>query len=541
MPGFDPNQFLADTAPAPSAGGFDPDKFLADTHAPVQAKAPPAAGENPHELVPFLKNTWQGVKNAADEFSSKPLPTIAYDHLVQPAVDTYQGAREKGEDPVNAGLSAAQTATGNAADTAKGFVTPELMPVEAYFRSRQNGNSAEDALKDARNVGLLVFGPKGVAKAVGTAGDMIGKAALKEAGVTPEQVARYKADPEAVNAAKPLVDQTKDFLDSVDTTRKGLSQASTASYDTLKGLGTTMKPEELTTPLSNAIEHIQKIGAYGPDRRSAIAYLNGLANDVTTDAGGSPLNLVSWDKGKNLIGVLDSKMESLPPGTDPQVLKAFGDARKSIDGYLKQTSPEYAQQMGKLAQDTQTYGHLADKFRTDTGAMNTLKRVQTGKDPFAADALGAYDQQFGTNFSEDLQNSAAKQAFDKRTTNGSRKAKIGAGTGGAIGATVGGLTFGTDGAVVGGHIGAAFGGVAGGLADQYGGAAVKAALDAGIKVNKLTGTKYAGVVLKAAQESPQRAAVVHYMLNSTDPAYQTLMRAADDQDDSTPAKHQPAE
>lgn len=533
------------------------------TQAQSQTSAP--APQNSHDFVPFLKNTAQGIKSAADEFSSQPLPTIAYNHLVKPAVDAYQTARAGGANPINAGLDAAAAGTGAAAETAKSFVTPQMIPVEAYFRSRQNGNSAEDALKDARNVATLVWGPAAAAKVAGTATDLAGKVALKEAGVTPAQVATYRANPEAVNAAKPLFDQTKSFLSDIDDTSSDLSDSSSAAFKLLKDAGTA-DPANFSGPIRAEAQRLNGLGVFSPERKSGIAFLSTLADDVDkagtipgSDAGAAiqdftgsespatsdePLpKEIGLDKGKAILNALDSQIERLgaSPGADPQVLKSLGDARSAIDGYLKDTVPAYKDHMAQLAQQTQVYSDLADKFRTDQGAMNTLKRIQSGKDPFSAEALQSYDQQFGTTHGQDLQNAATKQAFAKQTTNGSRKAVTGGAIGSAIGSSAGGALAGTPGAVVGGAIGAATGAATGAMVDKYGGAAVKAALDAGIKIDRLAGTQYAEPIMRAAQQSPQRAAVAHYILATQDPAYQALMQGAGDKDNQNPPADQQAE
>lgn len=147
-----------------------------------------------------------------------------------------------------------------------------------------------------------------------------------------------------------------------------------------------------------------------------------------------------------------------------------------------------------------------------------LKSIQGGRNIEARRQLEGLDPDLAQTVSD----AGTARQFAKTTTNGSRKAKMGAGIGGALGATAGGLMAGPVAAVVGGHVGGALGGLAGGLADMYGGQAVKTALDAGIKLEKIANTPYAKPLLEAAQKSPKTLAVVHYMMSQTDPKYQDL-------------------
>ncbi len=445
----------------------------------------------------------------------------------------------------NAGLMAADQGL---KDPAKGF------DVDAALHAGELGGGVSAAVESIPYVG----------KALGFAGR---KAAQALTGVGGEAIDRYIANPAAVENAKPLFDQTKAFLGSTEETSKGLSNDSSKAFEILKSGGKTVKPEELTSPLTDAADRLESLGSFGPERKGAINYLRSLADDVNKDSArsGGVLNLISGDKGKALINVLDSKIETAAAnGADAQILKSLGDARKSIDTFLKERSPEYAAHMKELATETGAYKDLADKFRSENGAMNTLKRIQNGKDPFAAEALKKYDAQFGTDFNEGLKDSAAKQQFTRDTTNGSRKtvgfgamgAAVGSGVGGfiapGVGHAVGGMIGGGIGSGV-GMLADKFGGQAvkvaldagikvnnlvgtgvGMLADKFGGQAVKVALDAGIKVNNLVGTKYVAPVMAAALRGPQALAVTHYLLTQQDPEYQKLHQKTESTPDESP-------
>jgi hypothetical protein len=193
-----------------------------------------------------------------------------------------------------------------------------------------------------------------------------------------------------------------------------------------------------------------------------------------------------------------------------QELNALSKIRQSVDGTLKAASPEYKAHMAELAGDTEAAKGIADKFRSDNGAQNLLKRIGKGKDEYSGDALKAYDQRFGQNFSDDLQNSYAKQAFDQPTVNGSRRT----GPGAAIGAAAGSAMAGAPGAAAGAALGT---GIGAGL-DKYGTQIWKAVLDGTLKVGP-----YAKYLEKAMQQGPSQVAMVHQLLMKQDPKYKALV------------------
>jgi hypothetical protein len=499
---FDPDAYLA----SKSTPAFDPDAYLSSKATPEVPAKDPAS----HDLIPFLKNVGHGLAAQADEFSSKPLASIAYDHLVQPAVDAYKSSRDAGSSMPGAALDAAVKGTGDLAGLGTAVAAPELTPVQAYMNSRRAGNSHDDAMKDARNAALLVAVPKALGAAVTSdAAGWVGKKVSKVAtGVNEGSIDRYLANPSAVNGAADLPTKTKEFLADADARAAQGSADSTQSFNTLKKAGDAPLTD-LTTPLTDAADHIHEMGVNSEVQQRAQGWLNNQAKNMTAymdEDGNIPL-----DKGKSLINTLRAQQQSLEGKVDTQTLKAYGDAIKEVDSQLKAASPEYAEQMKALAADTQASTNLTDRFRSPQGAMNTLKRVQNGKDPFAADALGGYDKQFGTNFGDDLKDSFAKSDFEKPTTNGSRKAVTFGATGAAIGHSL------APGA--GGYVGGALGAGVGALADVYGGAAVKAALDAGINLKALANTPYIKPIMDAATRGPKMLAVTHAALMNNSPAY----------------------
>lgn len=240
----------------------------------------------------------------------------------------------------------------------------------------------------------------------------------------------------------------------------------------------------------------------------------------------------------------------------------------------------YAEKMAELAPQVQLVNDMSKIFGNEQMAMNTLKAAAdplTTRGHVARGKLGQYDAANGTDFlervvdyydtpksnlqaaqktledaqmkasqvnklgvnstegvipsiqrgnniearkqlenlnpevSQTVQDAGILRALSKSTRNGSTRTVGGAVVGGAIG-----NHFGMP------LLGGAVGGVAGSIADLYGGTALKAALDAGIAVDKLVNTPFLHPIMKAAAEAPKALAITHYMMSQTDPEYQKI-------------------
>ena len=234
-----------------------------------------------------------------------------------------------------------------------------------------------------------------------------------------------------------------------------------------------------------------------------------------------------------VFGNEQASLNALKAAANPNTPRGY-TVRQMLDQYDQQNGTNFGQQVSdyydKPQQSLQDAQQGLSSAQEAAGAVNklginstenTIPAIQSGRNIEARKQLENLDP----DLLQTVQDTGVAKQFMRSTTNGSRKAKIGAGIGGAGGAFFGGISSGPVGAVVGGHIGGALGGFAGGLADLYGGQAVKTALDAGIKVNKLANTPYVGRIMKAAAEGPKAVAVAHYLMGQTDPNYQKLMQA----------------
>jgi hypothetical protein len=231
-----------------------------------------------------------------------------------------------------------------------------------------------------------------------------------------------------------------------------------------------------------------------------------------------------------VFGNENSAMGALKAAADPMTPRGHV-VRGMLEAYDKENGTDFAErvadyydkpraQLAEAQTGLQTAKEAAERVNKlgPNSTENALKSIQGGRNIEARKQLEGLDP----GLAQTVSDTGVARQFAKTTTNGSRKAKIGAGIGGAAGAATGGFMAGPVGAVVGGHVGGALGGFAGGLADLYGGQAVKTALDAGIKLDKLSQTPYIKPLMQAAQRSPKSLAVVHYTLSQTDPAYQAM-------------------
>lgn len=689
MPDFNPDQFLAETTP--KAEGFDPDKFLSDTQAPADTS---------HDLIPFLKEQGKGfvdlakkagsglvdaamhpVQTASDVASSlasspeeygegiyravrntpvvgnainmaniaaKGIPAYLHggdDAALQAvnAQDDYEQAQNEKdvshvkEHPLTDFI---QKSAGMAALPEGHIAQTSALAIDAFSKSLAQGNDVTTALKDARNTAVLAATALKTGQMASNVPRVLGKYAAREAGVTDNAIARYRENPEAVNAAsqyvkepealKNLVDEQvapinkaaetadqgyQDARDAVadtkappislaseipehlDTQGEKLHDLSSQAFDILDKEGRSFPVEDLSNSVQKQMQGLEIGGvvpSIGPDAAAhgSLGKFNDMLNQIgsNTEDGQIPAPVV-----KKLIQQLDGVSKDAyttnAGALSPAAAKNLAAVRRSFDAAIKDASPAYAEKMSELSPQVGLVSDMSNMFGNEPMALNALKAAADPMTPrgyIVRKKLGEYDAMNGTDFAQrvsdyydlpkqnlqqarqtlldtkdqasavnkiganstetaipriqmghnfearkqlenlnpdlaqTVQDTGVARQFAKATTNGSRKAKIGAGIGGAAGAAFGGFSTGPVGAVVGGHIGSAVGGFAGGLADLYGGQAVKAALDAGIALDKIANTPYIKPLMEAAQKSPRELAIAHYMLSQKDPQYQAL-------------------
>lgn len=237
-------------------------------------------------------------------------------------------------------------------------------------------------------------------------------------------------------------------------------------------------------------------------------------------------------------------------GSEPQALSALKAAENpnSTYGYLvRQKIGEYDVQHGTdFGQRIQDYydapkqnlakaqealanaqGEAAAVNKIGPNSTETvLKSIQGGRNVRAREQLEALSPELA----QTAQDIGVANQLSRPTINGSRRVNTGGFIGGGIGGAVGSaLGMGADHLLglgnVGHYVGGAVGGAVGFMTDRYGGQAVKAALDAGIKLDRFkANSPYIKTLMEAAQESPKALSVAHYILSQTSPEYQDTQK-----------------
>lgn len=461
----------------------------------------------------------EGLLGGLPSFVTKKLATDneekAYDEL-RSAVDKRKSGGQNAQELI---LSATPAVAGTKAIKALGmggkYATPAAEAAvnigEAARGAIMESNQGQefDAAKMGAGIGAAFEAAPFVAKGV----TWLGKEGGKKAGriltnVDEAAAEHYLANPEAVNAAKPLSEVTDQFVNTVRDQRKALSESSGESYKLLKDSGKSAEINRITDPLNQASQKIGESGAYSKARVKAMKSLEDLAERVAEEGDSLPL-----DKGKSLLTQLDTEISALAKKkkVDPVALQSMRNARAEIDKLLKEEVPQYAEHMKGLAEETRNLVGVSDTFRTPEGAQKLLRRIQLGKAEYPRRAIENMDKSLGTDFLGDLKNSRVKDVFSLDSTNGSRKTVLGGLVGMGAGAVTGNPI-----------LGPLIGGAIGGAADKYGGQIYKKILDGSLKIGKY------GDALKKVFELKGPAAVytAHQTLMGEDPKYVETIHAS---------------
>lgn len=276
-------------------------------------------------------------------------------------------------------------------------------------------------------------------------------------------------------------------------------------------------------------------GALSPVAAGKLAQVRYTFNQMLRQA--SPAYADAMDQLAPQVGLVNDLSRVF--GNDQKAMTALGAAanptsprgyviRQMLDQYdqangtdfLKQVQDYYDAPKANLqnAKDTLATAQTAAGQVSKLGPNSTegvIKSIQGGRNIEAQNQLGALNP----DLLQQVQDVGTAGQFARPTTNGSRKTVVGGLIGGAAGHLAGAAMGAPE---LGKYVGGAVGGATGFLADKYGGQAVKTALDAGIKLGKVVDTPFIAPLMKAAAAGPKSLAVVHYMLNQTNPEYQQL-------------------
>lgn len=406
MPDFDPNAFLAQTAPSRGGGkSFDPDAFLAKT------------SETPHDLVPFLKAQGSNLSNMAGNATDGLVHAVM--HPVDTASDVansltgvdaqglYRAVRNVpvAGPAIDSIVSSAHALAGGPqaeqnyqneiaksdAQHAKEhpltdfiqrsvgtlpFATEQagMIAADAFGKSLKEGNDTWTAMKDARNALVLTTMAVGAGHVVSSGIGKLEEAIPKSVGISPEAMALNAEKPGLVNEAMHGVQNP------VAEAPLPEGPASIPNFPTKEQLGASLHPDEMPpasiapqevpTPMETELSKQfmagnnegttyanlgQKLGgAVGGGSGAILGHGIGAAVGVPVgmavgkgighviDVYGAPAVKMAMDAGVMIEKIADT------PFIGP-IMKSAMEGPKSLavtHYMLSQTSPEYQAAMG---------------------------------------------------------------------------------------------------------------------------------------------------------------------------------------------------
>jgi hypothetical protein len=341
---------------------------------------------------------------------------------------------------------------------------------------------------------------------------------------TPEEVTQaYIDNPEAVKNALPRYELAKKFEDAIGDLKNQVTQGSQGARQYLNDVpvrGSEIR--EALNPITQGLEQRSEGVWDDSGRKASYDMLKGLQdkfNPQIPSSGNANEDLLNSLQQKSYTGNrLKDLVQSLQratqydqqPGQFTSVDQGITkDAAAKLNELLKNKSPEYAQEMQKVAKDTGLLGQVADIDKSPAAMANLFRKMETDKYGGAQiprEVVQNFDQRMGTDFLDQMRNSLAKETLDKSTMNGSRNVNFYSNT---LGQIPGGKLLGP---------------ILGGTVDKYGNRMTQSAVDAAIKFNQLAKTQ--GVqatrellqpIINAAQKADPSAILTLQLLDKSNP------------------------
>lgn len=358
---------------------------------------------------------------------------------------------------------------------------------------------------------LAPVGMRGLEK-LGGAAVQAGKGAAKEAIGMASDLGRdaidfYLAHSKRVNAARPLEDLAREVQGGLDAAARDVSRKSGESYELLERAGTAIDKGSIVEAIRQRAAALEKAGLYTPGAQKDHEQLLRLAESVAA----APGEAVQGAQLKNLLSQLGDMgdYENVRSGTiTPTLQRTIQGLRGEVDDATKFLNEPFREKMAETARGAQLLENVKPRFDTPEKAYNSLKGISRERSPFQKENLEALDEYLGKDLAFEARASGIKDAFDARTTNGSRNVNLG----GRIGEAAGGF---------GNAIGAAIGYAKDTLARP----AAKATLDFAIRVEPLIAGagRYAAPLAEAAKKSPAAFMLTHNLLMQSQPEYRALV------------------
>jgi hypothetical protein len=457
--------------------------------------------------------------NGADELQAlvrAPFSKKSYSELR----DDYRGGDDAAEDEqfgAFLGSNLTGAVAGGAGAAAKGGLKGLVKAGAAMGAVGGFGAGEGDALSQAGSTAagaaLGAAAPvaiRGLEKAAGAA-VRAGKGAAKEAvslgsDLNREAIDYYLANPQAVRNARPLEDVARDVVSGLDQAKGKLQAYSQQSRDVLNRQGLGMEKAGIVERLreeAGAMMRKAKTPEMAADARALeeqAAFLESLPGDA-----------FSPDDLKDLLIQLGDKAYATnvkAGGFVTPLEQGLRNVRGDVDEGVKWLSSDFKDTMAKAAEGARTLENVRPRFDTPDKALNALKGIARERSPFQKENLQALDEYLGKDLATQARASGVADAFDARTTNGSRNVNLG----GRIGEAAGGF-------------GNAIGAVIGYAKDTMARPAAKASLDFAVAAEPVIAQagRFAAPLAEAAKKGPAAFMLTHNLLLQSQPEYRALV------------------
>ncbi len=489
--------------------------------------------------VPFASSIAGAGHAAMDAITGVRGPLAGGD--LEDVVDDYRHARDSFQSDAKKAAEA-NPKTAFAANVAGGSANPlfrgadSLSKVMGAGAVQSLGDSDTDLTKGefkeaAKDLGLGAAGGAlgyGAGKAVGKAvdaGKYLGKKALTTLGPSEEAINARLAG-KAQDSAKSYSDLAEDLPKTLKNLQAQINEKGQDAWNVLSGETNVeqgaIPKEYLTQSIDDALNKIKINGkVVGPANQRAESILENLKGDLNEFGPG-----ISEKDLKSVIQAMDENIN-----WDDQSASVLNSAlekvRTGFDDTLKFRNNSYSKAMEPVAERVRLLTDLKRQFNlknvagegltpTDTTATKLQTALRDNK-AVTQGNLQNLDSYTGKNYADLAKDYQLAQQFEKTAPNGSRRAVVGATTGGALGSYIAG----TPGAMAGGALGS----VAGATLDKYGGQVAGKVIDSYVKAgNSKAFGKFAPVIEQAAKRGPESLAVLGSIL-SQNPEFRSILES----------------
>lgn len=334
---------------------------------------------------------------------------------------------------------------------------------------------------------------------------------------TPEEITdTYVKNPKGVMAAPRRHELAAKYQDILDRLKGEVKDGSQSSRDILSIEGKKVRGSQLAGIFGDNADDLARRseGVVDDDRQAVQNWLKDNSNKYHPQTEAiNESGLVSrvdpeysTNRVKDLLQSIDNSVDyEVAPGKFGRIDSGIKqNTRQRIDSLLKDASPQYAEQMKKVASDTGLLDEASDVAKTPGALSNVFRRLETDKyggGQVPKDVIGRLDERMGTDFLEQAKLSNARESFDKSAQNGSRNVSL--------------ITNVLKDIPVVGRLAP----ILGGTIDKYGRQMTMSAVDMATKLNKIYQSegaqefaKYAQPIIEAARRGTSSAILTMQLL-----------------------------